>query len=88
MVCAAESWVELSILYIIQLWVSCYLLWVQDRPEASRATIANTRGEEESSVLSHETLGAVGAPTRLRKGPRGQGAAAASRQPQEKASNL
>eukprot|EP00971_Amphidinium_carterae_P256376 5090574-Amphidinium_carterae.1 len=36
----------------------------------SKRWSANTGGEEESSVLDHETLGAIGAPTCFRKGPR------------------
>eukprot|EP00971_Amphidinium_carterae_P041275 810436-Amphidinium_carterae.1 len=80
-VCAAESWVELPCVHLLQLWVSDHLLWLQDRPKAGRATIASTAAEEKSSVLVNEALGAVGAPT---QGPRGQGAAAAGGQPQKK----
>eukprot|EP00971_Amphidinium_carterae_P022279 439397-Amphidinium_carterae.1 len=48
---------------------TCFGCKTGQRPAASRAATANTGGEEESSVLDHETLGAIGAPTCLRKGP-------------------
>eukprot|EP00971_Amphidinium_carterae_P283757 5633402-Amphidinium_carterae.1 len=53
--------------HLLQLWVSYDLLWLQGEPEACRSTTANTGGEEKFSVLPHEALGAVGAPTRFRK---------------------